>query len=74
MKRKNIFVEAIYYVLHVIRIFFGLGSNYHMRYRKHRKLYQRLDKFFTIDQRSIEEPDISEEQVKKYPFPPNTTQ
>jgi hypothetical protein len=72
--KGNIFVEIFQYLIHVIKIFFGFGSNYHRRYRKHRKLYQRLDKFFTIDHRTIEEPDDTNNEKKKYPFPPNVTQ
>jgi hypothetical protein len=73
--KKNIISEVIQYLVHVIRLFFGFSSNYHMRGRKHRKLSQRLSKFVTVNHRSIEEPETGEPSAKKiYPYPGNTSQ
>ncbi|GEM_PF-2897140 len=73
--KRNFVSEAFLYIVHVIRIFFGLSSNYHMRYHKKRKLHQRVTKFLTTDHRVLNAEDKEKEKEKsKFPYPPNATQ
>jgi hypothetical protein len=69
--KDNLLYEGYAYIVHVIRIFLGLGSNYHMPHHKPRKLIQRLNKNLISNYRSLEDSDSSEQSSKdKYPFPP----
>jgi hypothetical protein len=73
--KANVLLEPFQFILHYIKVILGLSSNYHMRHHKHQKLSSKLNKFMTMDHRSIEKPDFSEVESKNYfLYPPNPTQ
>ncbi len=69
----NFIFEAYHLILHMIKSFLGIGSNYHMRYHKRRKLTERLNKCLTVNYRATYQADSSESEPNaKYPYSPQT--